>query len=378
MASPGCPSGRMEREVFDMSKLREKISALEEASDDGCCEGAPHMCDLPMPVKRCLFALDKLQGKRLSIEAQFRRDVMQLERKYHSLFEPLSRRRASIVSGASEPLPEELEGFEGSGVEEVRDGSVPDDVPPGIPSFWLTCLLRHPDIEPLITETDAKALEHLQDIRFDYLDDNLGFRLEFHFSPNEYFSNKMLGKEYRLAEAEHGTPVYDHAVGTSIDWKAGKNLCFKTIVRSQRHRSNNTTRTVKREERTESFFHFFSPPVPPQGDAGDEADKEADELEEQMQFDYELGELFKEQVIPNALGWFTGLALEDWESEGEEDDEGEDEEYDDYDEEGDDDEEEEEDDDEGPVAAPARSANPKERQVDRKAPSAEKPECKQQ
>lgn len=357
-----------------MSKLREKISALEEDTDDSCCEGVHGVCDLPLPIRRRLFALDKLQGKRSSIEAQFRRDVMQVERKYHSLFEPLNKRRSYIVSGASEPLPEELEGFQDSGVEEVRDNDAPGDIPVGIPAFWLTCLLRHPDLESLITEDDVKALEHLQDIRYDYLDDNLGFKLEFHFAPNEYFSNKMLCKEYHLTEAENGAPIYDHAVGTSIDWKAGKNLCFKTIVRSQRHRSNNTTRTVKREEKTESFFHFFSPPTLQQ-EQGQDHDEEGKvtELEEQMQFDYELGELFKEQIIPNALGWFTGLALEDWESEEET------EEDEDYDEEEEDDEDmEEEDEEEEHAATSSHLAHSKGRHADRKTPSAEKPECKQQ
>ena len=88
---------------------------------------------------------------------------------------------------------------------------------------------------------------------------------------------------------------------------------------------------------TESFFNFFDPPKPPQDD-----DDATSDIEERLELDYQLGEDIKEKLIPRAIDWFTGEALqfeqgfEDFDDEDEfedEDDEDEDELSDDRDEE---------------------------------------------
>ena len=88
-------------------------------------------------------------------------------------------------------------------------------------------------------------------------------------------------------------------------------------------------RTVKVEEPAESFFNFFSPPEAPE-DGGEEMEpEEAEELNEQLEQDYELGALIKDKVIPRAVAWFTGAAVNP------------EDEYDDDDEDGDDDDDDE-------------------------------------
>lgn len=89
---------------------------------------------------------------------------------------------------------------------------------------------------------------------------------------------------------------------------------------------------MRKARPTESFFNFFTPPVPPADDAleNDDIDEEAlEELEEKLEIDYQLGEDFKEkaslynilyrghftysnqnQIIPRAVDFFTGKALE--------------------------------------------------------------------
>jgi nucleosome assembly protein 1-like 1 len=57
---------------------------------------------------------------------------------------------------------------------------------------------------------------------------------------------------------------------------------------------------------TESFFHFFSPPKPPT----DDDDSVASDIEERLELDYQLGEDIKEKLIPRAIDWFTGEALQ--------------------------------------------------------------------
>jgi nucleosome assembly protein 1-like 1 len=77
---------------------------------------------------------------------------------------------------------------------------------------------------------------------------------------------------------------------------------------------------------------------------------------EMLEVDYERGEIMKEKLINNAVKWFTGEALEEFEEEYGESDEDE-EEYD---------EDEDEDDDEDDVEGPTDGA------------TAQAPECKQQ
>ena len=58
---------------------------------------------------------------------------------------------------------------------------------------------------------------------------------------------------------------------------------------------------------TESFFNFFSPPEVPTDEDDDDA---ASDIEERLELDYQLGEDIKEKLIPRAVDWFTGEALQ--------------------------------------------------------------------
>lgn len=104
------------------------------------------------------------------------------------------------------------------------------------------------------------------------------------------------------------------------------------------------TRVVKRTVPTESFFNFFSPPEATSGD--DDDDDTSTELEERLELDYHLGEDIKEKLIPRAVDWYTGEALQFEELEDDMDNEEFDDDEDDDDElseERDDDDEESED-----------------------------------
>jgi hypothetical protein len=65
------------------------------------------------------------------------------------------------------------------------------------------------------------------------------------------------------------------------------------------------TRVVKKTVPTESFFNFFDPPKPPMDE-----DDAASDIEERLELDYQLGEDIKEKLIPRAIDWFTGEALQ--------------------------------------------------------------------
>uniref|UniRef100_A0A8C1L1Y5 Nucleosome assembly protein 1-like 4b n=1 Tax=Cyprinus carpio TaxID=7962 RepID=A0A8C1L1Y5_CYPCA len=120
--------------------------------------------------------------------------------------------------------------------------------------------------------------------------------------------------------------------GCEIDWHKGKDVTVKTIKKKQKHKGRGTARVITKQVPNDSFFNFFNPiKVSP--------DKELDEDSEYtLATDFEIGHFFRERIIPRAVLYFTGEALEDDESfEEEELDEGEEE---DQDEEDEDDEEE--------------------------------------
>ena len=103
---------------------------------------------------------------------------------------------------------------------------------------------------------------------------------------------------------------------------------------------------------TDSFFTFFKPPQPPTPETLENEDVDEDELEEldtKLETDYQLGEEFKEKIIPRAIDYFTGKALRY-------EDDFEDEELDDF--EDDDDEDDDEDDEDAQVSDLAQRGSP--------------------
>ncbi|KAI8073207.1 hypothetical protein BC940DRAFT_290793 [Gongronella butleri] len=330
---------------------------------------------LPPSVQRRINGLKYLQSQHSDLEMQFQEEVLALEKKYLELYKPLYNKRAQMIQGAVEPTDEEVElgakADEESDEEEAEEekekaqdeskDEQEDDTTKGIPEFWLTLLKNHPHISETITDADEDALKHLVDIRMSYLDQP-GFKLEFQFDANDYFTNSTLTKTYYYQDhAYAGNFVYDHAEGCDIAWKEGKNLTVTVEERKQRHKGTNKTRVVKRTVPTDSFFHFFQPPSFPNDDEDLDLE-EAEGLDAKLEADYEMGEEFKEKIIPHAVDYFTGKALE---YDGFDQDEGEFDEFseEEDDEEDEDDDDDDEDDDDDDDEKPAKQENA--------------PECKQ-
>ncbi|KAJ9197075.1 hypothetical protein DTO166G4_6810 [Paecilomyces variotii] len=270
---------------------------------------------LPTPVRRRVAGLKGIQKEHAKLEAQFQEEVLQLEKKYFTKFTPLYQRRATIVNGAAEPTEEEIaagkvdeeEEEEETKAEEPKKEETAATSVAGIPEFWLSAMKNQISLAEMITDRDEEALKHLVDIRMEYLD-RPGFRLIFEFSENEFFTNKTITKTYYYQEESGygGDFIYDHAEGDKIDWKADKDLTVRIESKKQRNKSTKQTRVVKITVPTESFFNFFSPPKPPT----DDDDTVATDIEERLELDYQLGEDIKEKLIPRAIDWFTGEALQ--------------------------------------------------------------------
>ena len=302
------------------------------------------------------------------------------------LQKPLYERRRALIAGQAVPTPEEIEaGVQYSQKDEENYTSPVTQGPPhnasAIPEFWLTALRNHVGLNDIITDRDANALKHLIDIRLDYLDNESnsdmkgkpGFKILFVFSKNEFFENEILEKTYVYQDevGYSGDFVYDRAIGTEIRWNEDQDLTKEFEIKKQRNKSEsmrlgldlcltsmhlatNRTRLVRKSKPTDSFFNFFSPPQPPSDDAlesGELDEEELEEIESKLEVDYQIGEDFKEkvrppcpryvlltpsltQIVPRAIDYFTGKALdydmmeedeEDYEDVDEDDDEFEDE-----------------------------------------------------
>ncbi|XP_032457581.1 nucleosome assembly protein 1-like isoform X2 [Nasonia vitripennis] len=315
---------------------------------------------LPAPVKRRIKALKQLQLKTTHIEAKFYEEVHALECRYYQLCAPYYEQRSNVVSGIYEPKDEECL-WESEDEEEIstdlkskvkiievkdeaqikKDNSADDENVKGIPDFWLTIFKNVGMLAEMLQEHDEPILKHLYDIKVLFLEkDPMGFVLEFHFSPNDYFSNSVLTKEYHMKCVPEkddpfsfeGPEIYK-CKGCIIDWKKGKNVTVKTIKKSQKHKSRGSKRTVTKTVQNDSFFNFFTPPIVP-----DDADAEVDdETQVLLTSDFEIGHYIRERIVPRAILYFTGEGLEDEDEDYEEDD-GDDDDGDDDD---DDDEDEE-------------------------------------
>ncbi|WPK27158.1 hypothetical protein PUMCH_004533 [Australozyma saopauloensis] len=345
------------------------LSMIQGKLGDLVGQQSGYVESLPKSVKKRVSGLKAVQQQQMKLEAEFQKELLELEKAYLKKYEPLYEKRKAIVNGDQEPTAAEIE--EGEALktesdeedeeeEEEEDEDEDDDVK-GIPGFWLTAMENLTFVRETITERDSEVLAYLKDVRMEYLT-TLGFELIFEFNENPHFSNQVLTKTYYYHPelGYSGDFVYDHADGCEINWKSKEaNVTINIERRKQRNKNTKQTRTIEKLTPTESFFNFFDPPKPPQAptevndDEDEEEDEEEAELRDRLEFDYQLGEEIKNKLIPRAIDWFSGDAVE---YEGADD-------YDDEEEEFDEDEEDDDDDDSD---------------INESGPKENPPDCKQQ
>ncbi|KAL3337532.1 hypothetical protein AABB24_029927 [Solanum stoloniferum] len=286
-------------------------------------------------VRKRVEVLREIQTQHDDLEAKFFEERAALEAKYQKFYQPLYTKRFEIVNGVIE--------VEGATTEAaVADQQVDKDaVEKGVPDFWLTAMKNNEVLSEEITERDEEAFKFLRDIKWSKIDDPKGFKLEFFFETNPYFKNTLLTKTYHMIDEDE--PILEKAIGTEIEWCPGKCLTQKILKKKPKKGSKNA-KPITKTEQCESFFNFFSPPQVPE-DEEDIDEDAAEELQNLMEQDYDVGSTIRDKIIPHAVSWFTGEAAEDDDYADLEDDEDEDDdEENEEDEEDDEDEEEEEED----------------------------------
>ncbi|XWS12070.1 hypothetical protein CRYUN_Cryun37aG0058900 [Craigia yunnanensis] len=243
-------------------------------------------------ARKRVEVLIEIQSEHDELEKKFFEERAALEAKYQKLYEPLYTKRFEIVNGVMKA--------EGEKNEAVMD----EEGDKGVLSFVLEMYVMIYSLLVQISERDEGALKYLKDIKWGKIDDPKGFKLEFFFDSNPYFKNSVLTKTYHMVD--ENDPILEKAIGTKIEWYPGKCLTQK---------------------------------IP---DDDDDIDDElAEELQDRMEHDYNIGSAIRGKLILHAVSWFTGEAVQVNEYDGLEGNYDSDEEEDE-DEDGDEEEEEEE------------------------------------
>ncbi|KAL3511671.1 hypothetical protein ACH5RR_024388 [Cinchona calisaya] len=344
------------------------VSALKYKLQHLAGQHSDIMETLSPKVRKRVDVLRELQSQHDELESKFFEERAALEAKYQKLYEPLYMKRYEIVNGVPQ-----VEGA-GDASRDQEGGKGTEEK--GVPNFWLMAMKTNEILAEEISERDEEALKYLKDIKWCRIDNPKGFKLEFFFAANPFFKNSILTKTYHMIDDDE--PILEKAIGTEIEWYPGKCLTQKILKKKPRKGSKNG-KPITKTENCESFFNFFNPPEVPEDEVDIDEDT-AEELQNLMEQDYDIGSTIRDKIIPHAVSWFTGEAVQgdDFEDMDEDDDEEDDE---DENEEGEDEEDDEEDEDKAESKSRKKSSRSKKsvRSQGQETQQTERPpECKQQ
>lgn len=232
----------------------------------------------PDGLQKRLEMLKVMQREYVRVEKDFHRQFYALDIEYQEKRQAVYNQRKAIINGTGDDFK-----YEPSEID-IK----------GIPGFWLRALKNC--TPNLIRDCDEEALNYLNDIKLNLIskaqpDDNvpeLSFLLEFEFAENPYFENIALTKQYFLdcdtAEEFNGFSIV-RTIGCEIQWKDGMDITNKDV---------------------NSFFVFFNPP---DAHAIELTLTQSNDLQqsiifEELQRDFEVGLMFKEKLIPNAVLYY--------------------------------------------------------------------------
>jgi len=324
-------------------EFKKRVDALAEhkffkGETEETYQADPEYTKLATSVKYRVQALRKMQLEEIQARTELEEQRLLLEQQYHERLERSFKQRQRIVNGEYEPDTDEL-------LKKVVDDPKykPSKTVAGIPDFWFNVLVNAEMSSGWVDEEiDKPLLQKLKDIRIVFGHQSAGgdasaippagvsggditphtspydqFTIEFEFDKNDYINDTILTKTYFLETKPNptknpfeyaGAQITSHK-GTDIHWKNGKSLSYKLVTKKQRNPKTGATRTVKRKEKLDSFFNFFEnfPVINPEKDS----EEQQEAKEEEIELDYELGEYFRDKIVPNAVLIFTNEFQDD-------------------------------------------------------------------
>lgn len=213
--------------------------------------------ELHPDVRKRVYAMKNLLLETIKLDSEFHHGVYDLEKKFQSQNDVIFKKRFEIINGLYDPNDDECK-FPRIKIKLDVPAEGQEKVP-GVPTFWLTVMKNVNELSNMIQEDDEKVLKHLIDIRaFSKPAPDLGFQLEFHFEPNEFFQNSVLTKTYLMScrpddddpFSFEGPEIYK-SVGCEIMWNAGNNVVENAVKKRD---------SLLSLFKSESFFNFFKPP----------------------------------------------------------------------------------------------------------------------
>ncbi|KAL7635176.1 UNVERIFIED_CONTAM: hypothetical protein RMT77_014162 [Armadillidium vulgare] len=265
-------------------------------------------------MKKRSDALKALTARLAKIDTELHQEIHKLELKHDRLRQEILEKRSSILSGDYEPTEEDC--------NYPSEGEIESDIcrlypncnekTKGIPKFWLTALKNSKIVAKYIKEYDEPILSYLQDIKAKVHEFPMGFTLEFHFAKNEYFTNKVLIKNYEKIIYDpskdrlfsNQVPEIRAVRGCKINWKEGKNVTID-VTKEVTQISISKFRTDTKITQRDSFFDFFSLPDIPSsfGPLREQFEKHRLRL---LRKDSILGQHIKNKIVPRAFLYFSG------------------------------------------------------------------------
>jgi len=273
-------------------------------------------------IKR-VKALKNLQFANIKHEVEYYHEVHKLDLKYKKLYDENNEKRKQIYLGAYEPTEKECEWKDDGDdivgeikkleIKDKKEGSIK-----GIPNFWLTVFQNANEtlLNGMFEKIDEPIFKYLEDVTISLPEKNTGYIINFHFSANEFFTNTVLTKEYEMKSdidpedpLDFDGPEVSQSKGCKIDWKAGKNPTVKVIKQKvkQKGKGKGGQKFVTKQEKRESFFNFFTPPKIPE----DPKTEVSEETQGFITEDIHVGLCIQEKLVPRAVLYFTGEAVED-------------------------------------------------------------------
>lgn len=293
--------------------------------------------ELPPEVLRRVKALKNIQLSNIKHEVEYYKELHQLDLKYQKIYDENNLKRKQIYLGEYEPSDLECEWVDKDGDEEdVSKDFAKLKVKPskdsvkGIPDFWLTVFQNANEgvLHGTIEAIDEPILKYLEDVTVALPETNDGFTINFHFAPNDFFTNSVLFKEYKLRNdydredpLDFDGPEVIKSISCKIDWKSGKNPGIKIIKQKVKPKGKGKggPKMVTKEEKRDTFFNYFK-----SHEKTNNVDDDDEELA-MLNEDFDIGINIKEKLIPKAVLYFTGeaddsLDLDDEEFDDEDDD----------------------------------------------------------
>jgi nucleosome assembly protein 1-like 1 len=175
------------------------------------------------------------------------------------------------------------------------------NTPKGVPGFWLRAILNHPGIGRLVQEKDRPIMMFLQDITCKLHEDGFGFDIIFTFEKNDYFKNTQLKKTYKMTKQN----IIEKCEGTTIEWGDGKNVTEKKVKKKSKNKKSGQSKTTTKTVEQDSFFNYFKTiEMPDEKQLQEQENEEEKDMGEKMDEDFDLGNEFKDQLIPLALEYY--------------------------------------------------------------------------